>query len=54
MNPSKTKDKPQGGQPRKTPQIGRREIGAIVTLHLLNAGRVAPQSTARRPALAGF
>jgi membrane associated rhomboid family serine protease len=34
--------------------VGGFVFGAIVTRALLNAGRVAPQSTPRRPALAPF
>ena len=36
MNPSKTDTDPQDGQPRKKPQIGRREIGALLLLLAIN------------------
>jgi len=48
MNPPPTHDDAADGPPGKKPQIGRREIGAL----LLNAWRVFPQSTSRRAALA--
>jgi cell division protease FtsH len=36
MNPSKTHENPQAGQPSKKPQIGRREIAAFLMLLAIN------------------
>ena len=36
MNPSKTDTDPQDGGPRNKPQIGRREIGALLLLLAIN------------------